>query len=75
MVRNRRMQDLIRVCTVCHIFSKVAVKSLPVHHHSARYILFPLVENQYLKPALWGVCSLANYGVAYEETQSNRLRF
>ena len=26
-----------------------------------------------LKPALGGVCSLANYSVAYEETQSNRV--
>ena len=26
-----------------------------------------------LKPALGGVCSLANYSVAYEETQSNRI--
>ena len=28
-----------------------------------------------LKPALRGVCSLANYSVAYEETQSTSLRF
>ena len=26
-----------------------------------------------LKPALVGVCSLANYSIAYEETQSNRV--
>ena len=26
-----------------------------------------------IKPALGGVCSLANYSVAYEETQSNRV--
>ena len=26
-----------------------------------------------LKPALGDVCSLANYSVAYEETQSNRV--
>ena len=26
-----------------------------------------------LKPALGGVCSLANYSIAYEETQSNRV--
>ena len=26
-----------------------------------------------LQPALGGVCSLANYSVAYEETQSNRV--
>ena len=60
----------------------MAVKSLPVHHHSASYILFPLeslshpgyFENRIpLKPALGGVCSLANYSVAYEETQSNRV--
>ena len=47
-----------------------AVKSLPEHHHTAGYILFPLgllshlsyFENRIpLKPALWGVCSLANY--------------
>ena len=31
------------------------------------------IENRIpLKPALGGVCSLANYSVAYEETQSNR---
>ena len=28
-----------------------------------------------LKPALGGVCGLANYSVVYEETQSNRLRY
>ena len=63
-----------------------AVKSLPVHHHSAGYILFPLGSLAYpgyfenrmpLKPALvgWGgrVCSLSNYSVAYEETQSNQV--
>ena len=59
-----------------------AVKSLTVHHHNAGYILFSLgslspssyLENQIpLKPALGGVCSLANYSVAYEETQSNRV--
>ena len=26
-----------------------------------------------LKPALGDICSLANYNVAYEETQSNRV--
>ena len=55
---------------------------LPVHHHLADYILFPLgsfsptwlFENRIpLKPALGDVCSLANYSVAYEETQSNRV--
>ena len=31
-------------------------------------------ENQIpLKPALGDICSLANYSVAYEETQSNRV--
>ena len=53
------------------------VMNLPAHHHSAGYILFPLgslstswlFENQIpLKPTLGGVCSLANYSVAYEET-------
>ena len=55
----------------------VAVKSLPVHYHSAGSILFPLGS---LNPS-WlrgggggrGVCVLANYSVAYEETQSNRV--
>ena len=57
-----------------------AVKSLPLHHHSAGYILFPFwnhwahsgyFENQIpLKLALGGICSLANYSVAYEETQT-----
>ena len=58
-------------------------KSLPVYHHSAGYILFPLgslsssvfFENRIplkLKPALRGVCRLAKYSVAYEGTQSNR---
>ena len=60
-----------------------AVKSLPVHHYSAGYILFPLgsvspswftFENRIpLKLALGCVCSFANYSVAYEETQSNRV--
>ena len=59
-----------------------AVKSLSVYHHSAGYILFPLgslihpgyFDNRIpLKPKLWGVCSLANYSVAYEATQSNRV--
>ena len=42
---------------------------------SAGYILFPgYFENRIpLKPALGGVCSLANYSVAYEETQLNRV--
>ena len=59
-----------------------AVKSLPVHHHSAGYILFLLdhwthtdyFENRIqLKKALGCVCSLANNSVAYEETQWNRV--
>ena len=56
-----------------------AVKSFPVHHHSAGYILFLLGSLSYfenripLKPALGSVCSLANYSDAYEETQSNRV--
>ena len=59
-----------------------AVKSLPVHHHSVGYILFPLgslspfwfFENRIpFKPALGEVCSLANYSLAYEETRSNRV--
>ena len=59
------------------------VKCLIVHHYSAGYILLPLgslshpgyFENRRppLKLALGGVCSLANYSVAYEETQSNRV--
>ena len=56
-----------------------AVKSLPVQHHSAGYNLFPLGT---LSPSwlFWksntaqagarGVCSLANYSVAYEEILS-----
>ena len=57
-------------------------KSLTAHHHSAGYILSHLrslshpgyFENRILlKPALGGVCSLANYIVAYEETQSKRV--
>ena len=56
-----------------------AVKSLPVHHHSAGYILFlfgslnpsGLFESRItLKPAL---ACLPNYSVAYEETQSNQV--
>ena len=47
----------------------VAVKSFPVHHRSAGYILFPLeslspsfyFENRIpLKPALGSICSVAN---------------
>ena len=65
------------------MFCRVAaVKILPVHHHSAGYILFPLgssspsgyFENRItLKPTLGGVCNLANYSVAYEESQSHRV--
>ena len=60
----------------------VGVKSLPVHHHSASYILFPLGslspswlfwKSKPLKPVLEGVRSLENYSVAHEETQSNRI--
>ena len=59
-----------------------AIKSLPVHHHSACYVLFPLGSlspswlfwNRIpLKPTLGGVCSFANCSVTYEETQSNRI--
>ena len=60
-----------------------AVKSLPVHYHSASYVLFPVgslspswlfwKSNTASVGARWGICSLANYGVAYEETQSNRV--
>ena len=62
------------------------VKRLTVHHYSAGYILFPLGSlspaclSNPLKPALvgagWGagsVCNLANYSIAYDETQSNRV--
>ena len=59
-----------------------AVKHLSIHHHSAGYILLPLgslspsffFQNRIsLKPALRGVCSLANYSVACEVIQSNRV--
>ena len=59
-----------------------AVKSFPEQHHSAGYILFPLgsvglswyFENRIpIKPALGGICSLANYSVVYEETQLIRV--
>ena len=36
-------------------------------------ILVILKKRIPLKPALGGLCSLANYSVAYEETQSNRV--
>ena len=40
----------------------------------AHYAYPGYVENRIpLKPALGGVCRLANYSVAYEETQSNRV--
>ena len=62
---------------LCHVAS---VKSLPVHHHCAGYILFTLgslspscLFGILLKPALGGIFSLANYSVAYEETQSSRV--
>ena len=58
-----------------------AVKSLLVHHPSAGYIfisfgniepILVILKIEYpFKPALEGVSSLANYSVAYEETQSN----
>ena len=58
-----------------------AVKSLPVHHN-ASYILFPtgsltqswLFENRILlKPALGAYAAVANYSVAHEGAQSNRV--
>ena len=81
---------LLFYSTVSGVVLLEAVKSLPVHHHSAGYILFPLgslshpgyFENRIpLKPALgagwgWGcACSLANYSVAYEEAIKPSLRF
>ena len=56
-----------------------ALKRLPVYHHSAGYILFPLgpsylwKSNTALAGARGSVCSLAIYRVAYEETQSKQV--
>ena len=43
-----------------------------MHYHAKNHPGY--FENRIpLKPVLGGVCSLANYSVAYEETQSNRI--
>ena len=72
---------LLLYSTVAGVCRVAAVKSLPVHHHSAGYIFSfwdhwahpGYFENRIsLKPALGSICSLANYSLAYDETKSNR---
>ena len=56
-------------------------KKSPRNHPSAGYfisfgIIEPILVNlkiEQLKLALWGVCSVANNSIAYEETQSNQV--
>ena len=53
------------------MLSIASLEAMVSTNNNAAYGYF---ENRIpLKPALGGVCSLANYSVAYEETQSNRV--
>ena len=77
-----KSQIFVILCVLCFQRHTAAVKSLPLHHHIAGYILFPfgiiepilvILKIEYRLSRRYGAYAASQTSVAYEEAQSNRV--
>ena len=74
-LRIEMVLDTCRLCSLINLIDCVAYYFGVIFYFIRGYWANPGYSENWtsLKPALGGVCSLANYSVAYEETRSNRV--